>query len=43
MAKEDISRLLEESKLALDGEHKAFAESIRKDLDSFKKKALSRV
>ena len=41
--KSDISGLLEESKKTLAAEHQASLEAIRGDLDSFKKKTLSKV
>ncbi len=43
MTKEDLAQLLAKSKANLDKEHQVFAESIRKDLDSFKKKAMSKI
>ena len=41
--KSDISGLLEESKKVLAAEHEASLKAIRGDLDSFKKKTLSKV
>lgn len=43
MAREDIPGLLEESKKALAAEHAASIKAVRKDLNSFKKKTLSKV
>ncbi len=41
MPKDDIRQIVEESKQMIDQDRKAFADSVRKELDSFKKKALS--
>ena len=43
MAKEEIKKLVEESKSRLDQEHENFVESIKDDLTSFKKKTLDRI
>ena len=43
MAKEDIKKLLENSKKELDSTHDNFAKSIKDDLTSFKKKTLDRI
>lgn len=43
MAKNDIKGLLGKSKTALDKEHQKFVKSIGAELDSFKKKTLSKV
>ncbi len=40
MPKTDIKELVEESKKQLEQDSKKFTESIKTDLDSFKKKAL---
>ena len=40
MAKAEIKRLIQESKGALERDHEAFEQSIKDDLESFKKKAL---
>ena len=43
MAKEEIKKLLEESKKQLDSDHDNFVKSIQDDLTSFKKKTLDRI
>ena len=43
MAKEEIKKLVEESKSRLDQEHENFASSIKDDLKSFKKKTLDKI
>jgi len=43
MAKEEIKKLLENSKRTLDEDHEGFAESIKNDLASFKKKTLDQI
>jgi hypothetical protein len=43
MAKEEIKKLLENSKKELDVHYEDFANSIKDDLKSFKKKTLDRV
>lgn len=43
MAKEEIKKLVEDSKKQLDLEHENFAKSIKNDLASFKKKTLDRI
>ena len=43
MARADIPRLLKESKKALAAEHAASVKAVRKDLNAFKKKTLSKV
>jgi hypothetical protein len=43
MAKEEIKKLLANSKKALDGDYDNFVKSIQSDLTSFKKKTLDRI
>ncbi len=43
MAKEEIKKLLESSKNALDNDHENFTKSIKDDLTSFKKKTLDQI
>ncbi len=43
MAKEEIKKLLEDSKKQLDQDHEEFVKSIKDDLASFKKKTLDRI
>ena len=43
MAKEEIKKLIEDSKKALDQDKENFAKSIKDDLSSFKKKTLSKI
>lgn len=43
MAKEDIKKLLENSKKELDADHDTFVKSVQDELASFKKKTLDRV
>ena len=43
MAKEDIKKLLENSKKELDSTNDSFVKSIKDDLTSFKKKTLDRI
>jgi hypothetical protein len=43
MAKEEIKKLLEDSKKQLDQDHENFVKSIKDDLASFKKKTLDRI
>ena len=43
MAKEEIKKLLEDSKKQLDRDHEEFVKSIKDDLASFKKKTLDRI
>ncbi len=43
MAKEEIKKLLENSRKELGADHDNFAKSIRDELASFKKKTLDRV
>jgi hypothetical protein len=43
MAKEEIKRLLEDSKKQLDQDYESFVKSIKEDLTSFKKKTLDRI
>ena len=40
MGKEEIKKIIEDSKRSLEGEHENFAKSVKDDLSSFKKKAL---
>ncbi len=43
MTKEEIKKLLENSKKALDNDHENFVKSIKNDLSSFKKKTLDQI
>ncbi|MDH3191147.1 MAG: hypothetical protein OEM18_00455 [Nitrosopumilus sp.] len=43
MAKEDIKKLVEDSKKQLEQDHENFTKSIKDDLTSFKKKTLDRI
>ena len=43
MAKEEIKKLLDNSKKELDGDYDNFVNSIKDDLSSYKKKALDRI
>ena len=43
MAKEEIKKILENSKKELDTEHDNFVKSIQDELTSFKKKTLDRI
>lgn len=43
MAKEEIKKLIENSKKTLEQDHDNFAKSIKNDLASFKKKTLDRI
>ena len=43
MAKEEIKKLLENSKKTLDADHENFVKSIKSDLASFKKKTLDQI
>ena len=43
MAKEEIKKLLENSKKDLDGDYDGFVNSIKDDLASFKKKTLDQI
>ncbi len=43
MAKNEIKRLIKESKKSLTADYDAFEESIKADLASFKKKTLDRI
>jgi len=43
MAKEEIKKLLENSKKELDGDYDNFVNSIKTDLSSYKKKTLDRI
>ncbi len=43
MAKEEIKKLLENSKKTLDADHENFVKSIKSDLTSFKKKTLDQI
>ena len=42
MGKEEIKKIIEDSKRSLEGEHENFAKSVKDDLSSFKKKALEK-
>ena len=43
MTKEEIKKLVENSKKVLDKDHENFAKSIKDDLTSFKKKTLDQI
>ncbi len=43
MTKEEIKKLLENSKKTLDNDHENFVKSIKTDLTSFKKKTLDKI
>ncbi len=43
MTKEEIKKLVENSKKALDNDHENFVKSIKNDLTSFKKKTLDQI
>ena len=43
MAKEEIKKLLENSKKDLDADYEGYVKSIQEDLNSFKKKTLDRI
>jgi hypothetical protein len=43
MAREEIKKILENSKKELDGDYDNFVKSIKDDLSSFKKKTLDRI
>ncbi len=43
MAKEEIKKLLENSKKELDKDHDSFVKSIQVDVKSFKKKTLDKI
>ena len=43
MAKEEIKKLLENSKKELDADYNKFVTSIKDDLNSFKKKSLDQI
>jgi len=43
MGKEEIKKLLEDSKKVLDQEHTNFEKSIKDDLENFKKKTLDQI
>lgn len=43
MTKEEIKKLIENSKKVLEQDHENFAKSIKNDLTSFKKKTLDRI
>ncbi len=43
MTKEEIKKLLENSKKALDEDHENFVKSIKNDITSFKKKTLDQI
>ncbi len=43
MTKEEIKKLLENSKKTLDNDHENFVKSIKSDLTSFKKKTLDQI
>ncbi|MDX1595520.1 MAG: hypothetical protein R3327_01120 [Nitrosopumilaceae archaeon] len=43
MAKEEIKKFVEDSKKSLEQDHQKFSDSIKDDLNSFKKKTLDRI
>lgn len=43
MAKEEIKKLIENSKKVLDQDNESFSQSIKDDLQSFKKKTLDKI
>ncbi|MGD8707624.1 MAG: hypothetical protein PVI88_02955 [Nitrosopumilaceae archaeon] len=43
MAKEEIKKLIENSKKVLEQDHEKFSQSIKDDLQSFKKKTLDQI
>ena len=43
MAKEEIKKLIENSKKALEQDHEKFSQIIKSDLTSFKKKTLDKI
>ncbi len=43
MVKDEIKKLLENSKKALDNDHENFVKSIKNDLTSFKQKTLDKI
>jgi len=43
MAKEEIKKLIENSKEVLEQDHEKFSQSIKSDLSSFKKKTLDKI
>ena len=43
MGKEEIKKLIENSKKVLDKDHENFSQSIKDDLQSFKKKTLDKI
>ena len=43
MTKEEIKKLVENSKKTLDNDHENFAKSIKDDIKSFKKKTLDQI
>jgi len=43
MAKEEIKKLIEDSKKTLEQDHEKFSQSIKSDLGSFKKKTLDKI
>ena len=43
MAKEEIKKLIENSKKILEQDHETFSQSIKDDLQSFKKKTLDQI
>ena len=43
MAKEEIKKLVEDSKKSVDKEYENFSNSVKQDLASFKKKSLDRM
>lgn len=43
MGKDEIKKLVEDSKKVIEQDHDSFSKSIKDDLSSFKKKALDRI
>lgn len=43
MAKEEIKKLIEDSKKTVEQDHEKFSQSIKSDLASFKKKTLDKI
>ena len=43
MGKEEIKKLIEDSKKSLQQDHEKFSQSIKNDLQSFKKKTLEKI
>ena len=43
MGKEEIKKLIEDSKKSLEQDHEKFSQSIKEDLQTFKKKTLEKI